>query len=115
MRQIPTALTPVPDPDPELPVIAAAVEETIEALACPKSDAAVVALARTVASTIDAMPRGQKGMMLGQTAPLLLKVLQELEDRAAKRRARAGSGRPNRIAAQRATFAAAQAKRRRVS
>lgn len=106
-------LRALPDPDPGLPAIAQAVEVTIEALTCPQSDAAVVALARTIASTIDAMPPGQKGMMLGQTAPLLLKTLQELEDRAGKRRAASRSGRVNRVTAQRAAFAVAQSKRGR--
>jgi hypothetical protein len=97
----------------ERPAIAEAVDETIEALGCPKSDAAVVALARTVAETIDAMEAGQRGMMLGQTAPLLLRLLQELEGRAAKRRSGARGGRPNQVAKLRAAHAAATRKRAR--
>lgn len=93
--------------------IAPAVEVTIEALACPKADAAVVALARAVAATIDGMEGGQRGMMLGQTAPLLLKVLQELEDRSRKRRSKPGGGRPNKVAQLRAAHAQSAAKRKR--
>ena len=98
---------------PGVPKIADAVEETIGALGCPPSDAAVVALARTVAATIDGMEGGQRGMMLGQTAPLLLKVLQELEDRSRKRRARPGAGRASKVAQLRAAHAASPAKRKR--
>ena len=105
-------LRSVPDP-PETAVIAAAVDETIEALGCPKSDAAVVALARTVATTIDAMPDGSRVMMMGQTAPLLLKLLQELETRATKRRSGSRGGRPNQVAKLRAAHAVATRKRAR--
>lgn len=106
----------VPDPPETVAIaaaVAAAVDETIEALGCPKSDAAVVALARTVASTIDAMPGGSRVMMLGQTAPLLLKLLQELETRSVKRRSGARGGRPNQVAKLRAAHAATSAKRKR--
>ena len=105
----------VPDPagTPETAAIASAVDETIEALGCPKSDAAVVALARTVAETIDAMGPGQRGMMIGQTAPLLLKLLQELETRAVKRRSGARGGRPNGVAKLRAAHAQHPAVRKR--
>lgn len=106
------AVHAVPDP-PRRSAISQAVNETIEALGCPKSDAAVVALARTVAETIDAMEGGQRGMMLGQTAPLLLKLLQELEGRAVKRRSGARGGRPNQVAKLRAAHAAATRKRAR--
>jgi len=105
-------LRSVPDPA-EKSRIAAAVAETIEALGCPKSDAAVAALARTVAETIDAMEGGQRGMMLGQTGPLLLRLLQELEGRAAKRRSGARGGRPNQVARLRAAHAVATKKRGR--
>lgn len=108
-------LTAVPGPaapgSPARPGIAAAVDTTIEALGCPPADAAVVALARKVASVIDVMPDGQAGMMLGQTAPLLLKVLQELEDRSRKRRSGARGARPSGVAKLRASHAATVAKR----
>lgn len=100
----------VPD-SPEAGPIGQAVEETIAALGCPPSDAAVVALARTTAATLDSMQPGQRGMMLGQTAPLLLKLLQELEQRAAKRRSGARGGRPNGVSQLRAAHAATKAKR----
>jgi hypothetical protein len=103
----------VPDPPAELPKMAVAVDETIGALGCPASDAAVVALARTVAATIDGMQAGQRGMMLGQTAPLLLKVLQELEDRSRKRRAGSRRGRANPVADMRTAHATAASKRKR--
>jgi hypothetical protein len=102
----------VPGP-PDVPGVVQAVRETIAALDCPKTDAAVAALALVTAQTIDAMPPGQKGMMLGQTGPLLLRLLQELEGRAAKRRQRDGPGRSNRVAVLRAAHAQSKAKQGR--
>lgn len=102
-----------PEDPPGVPRMVPAVEVTIAALGCPDSDAAVVALARTIAATIDGMQGGQRGMMLGQTAPLLLKTLQELEDRSRKRRARSATGRPSKVAQLRAAHAASPGQRRR--
>lgn len=105
----------VPD-EPEGPgtvTIAVAVDETIAALGCPKSDAAVVALARKMATAIDDMEGEQLSLMIGQTAPQLLKVLQELEARSVKRKAAARSGRPNRVAGLRAAHANSPARRKR--
>lgn len=93
--------------------LAAAVDETIAAIDPPKSDAAVTALARKMATAIDGMEGDQLALMIGQTAPQLLKVLQELEARAAKRRAAQRSQRPTRVSAIRAAHAASPAKRKR--
>ena len=108
-------LRAVPDEpeDPGTVTIAEAVEETIAAIDPPKADAAVAALARKMASAIDGMHGDQLGLMIGQTAPQLLKVLQELEARAAKRRAAQRSSRPNGVAKIRAAHAASPAKRKR--
>jgi hypothetical protein len=51
--------------------------------------------------------------MIGQTAPQLLKVLQELDARALKRQAAARSARPNRVSQLRAAHANSPAKRKR--
>jgi hypothetical protein len=91
-------------------LVAPAVAETLAAIDPPPADAAVVRLAEVVAATIDAMPDGQRGMMLGQTAPLLLKLLQELEDRARKRRGNRPPG-PNRLGQLRASSSAPGRKR----
>src|SRR5262245_60710746 len=97
----------VPD-TPESPgtvTVAAAVDKTIEAIKPPDADAAVVALARKMADAIDGMHGEKLALMIGQTAPQLLKVLQELEARAAKRRATQRSGRPGKVANIRAAHA----------
>ena len=109
------SLSAVPD-EPQGPgvvTLAAAVDETIAALDPPKADAAVTALARIMAQSIDDMGSEQKALMIGQTAPQLLKILQELEARAAKRRASQRSARPSRVAQIRAAHAQSPAKRRR--
>jgi hypothetical protein len=67
-------------------LVAPALAETVKALDPPESDAALVRLAEVTAAAIDAMPVEVKGAMLGQTAPLLLKLLQELDQRADRRR-----------------------------
>lgn len=105
----------VPD-EPEFPAevtLAVAVDSTIAALAPPEADAAVVALARKMASVIDAMEGERLALMIGQTAPQLLKVLQELDARAAKRRAAQRSSRPNRVAQIRSAHAQSPAKKKR--
>lgn len=99
--------------DAALATVAAAVDKTIAAIGPPDADAAVVALARKMAAAIDGMEGEQLGLMIGQTAPQLLKVLQELDARAAKRAARSRQGRPNRVAQLRAAHAQSPAKRRR--
>jgi hypothetical protein len=93
--------------------IEAAVDVTIAALEPPDGDAAVVALARKMASAIDGMQGDQLALMIGQTAPQLLKVLQELEARSAKRRATVRSQRPSRVSQIRAAHAASPAKKKR--
>lgn len=95
--------------------VADAVRDTIAAIDCPQSDAAVAALALVTAQTIDEMPVGTKGMMLGQTGPLLLRLLQELEGRADKRRQKQGPGRGNRVAQLRAAHATTKARSGRAS
>lgn len=106
------ALSAVPD-EPDPPTIEEAVDKTIAALEPPDADAAVVALARKMAGAIDGMKGDQLALMIGQTAPQLLKVLQELEARAAKRRATARSQRPNAVSKLRAAHANSPAKRKR--
>ena len=86
---------------------------TLEALDVPASDAPLLALARRMAATIDSMPDAMAGTMLPNHAGPFLKALAELEDRAAKRRARTGSGRPNRVSQLRAAHATSPAKRKR--
>ena len=78
-----------------------ALQVTIAALDPPASDAALVRLAEVTASAIDAMAVEVQGTMLGQTAPLLLKLLQELEARAARRRPKAGAGGRGKVAGMR--------------
>jgi hypothetical protein len=90
-----------------------ALTEAVGALDPPASDAALVRLAEVVAETIDSMPVAQRGMMLGQTAPLLLRTLQELEVRAVKRRKPvAAPKQANKVRDIRSAAAAAQAGRR---
>jgi hypothetical protein len=105
----------VPDEpeDPAEVTLAAAVDVSIAALDPPKADAAVVALARKMATVIDGMDGERLSLMIGQTAPQLLKVLQELDVRAAKRRAAQRSARPNRVAQIRSAHAQSPAKRKR--
>ena len=105
----------VPDePEPAAEVsLAAAVDSTIAALAPPEADAAVTALARKMAAVIDGMEGERLALMIGQTAPQLLKVLQELEQRAARRRASQRPGRPSRVAQIRSAHAQSPAKRKR--
>lgn len=105
----------VPD-KPEAPAevtLAAAVDVSIAALAPPGADAAVVALARKMAAVLDGMEGERLALMIGQTAPQLLKVLQELELRAAKRRAGQRPARPNRVAQIRSAHAQSPAKKKR--
>ena len=107
-------LSAVPDPASEPPTIAAAVETTIGAIAPPDADAAVMALARKMASAIDGMQGEQLALMIGQTAPQLLKVLAELEARAQKRQASARAARPSQVSQLRAAHARHPAKRKRM-
>jgi phage tail tape-measure protein len=94
--------------------IGPALTRTVVALDPPESDAALVCLGEVIAETIDGMAIGQRGMMLGQTAPLLLKVLQELEERSRKRRApEKPVQRPNKVRDIRSAAAQAQAARRK--
>lgn len=105
---------PEPGPgDPGTVTIASAVDVTIAALAPPAADTALVALTRKMAETIDGMEGEKLALMIGQTAPQLLKLLQELEARAAKRRAAQRSQRPGAVAKIRAAHAASPAKRKR--
>ena len=67
-------------------LLSPALEATVAAVGPPESDAALVALARVLAATLDRMTRAERAAMLGQTAPQLLRVLVELEARAARRR-----------------------------
>jgi hypothetical protein len=89
------------------------IEPTLAELEVPASDAPLLALARRMAATIDAMPDAMAGTMLPNHAGPFLKALAELEDRAAKRRARTGAGRPNRVSQLRAAHASTAARRKR--
>jgi len=105
---------PPPDDPPEgQPTIAVALELTITAIAPPDSDAVVVALARKMASAIDGMKGDQLALMIGQTAPQFLKVLQELEGRAAVRRKARQAAKPSGVSKLRASHAQTVAKRQR--
>jgi hypothetical protein len=63
-----------------------ALERTLAASALEQSDEALVALARVFAGAMDRMSNVERHAMLGQTAPLYLKVLLVLESRSAVRR-----------------------------
>jgi hypothetical protein len=67
-------------------LLAPAVERTLAAVDPPESDAALVALARALAGSLDRMSQDERRAMLGQTVPQLLKVLVEIERRATVRR-----------------------------
>lgn len=100
---------------PGVVTIATAVDKTIAAIGPPDADAAVVALARKMAMAIDDMKGEQLSLMIGQTAPQLLKVLQELEGRAQRRRASSRNTRPNAVSKLRAAHANSPAKRKRAT
>lgn len=67
--------------------VLAAVKATAAALDPPDADLALVKVAETIAETIDAMGPGERLSLLPQHTGQLVKVLGELEARAAKRRA----------------------------
>ncbi len=67
-------------------LIGPALERVVEAIDPPPSDDALVALARVLGRTIDRMTDDQRAVMAGQTAPQMLRILIELEQRASKRR-----------------------------
>jgi hypothetical protein len=58
-----------------------AVAEQVKALQCSPDDAGVVALALTLARTIDGMDDDTRGRMLAQTSGALLRALEVLEAR----------------------------------
>jgi hypothetical protein len=66
-------------------LLSPALARTVAAIGPPESDAALVRLAEIVAGAIDGMSAAERRAMLGQTAPLVLKVLAELEDRRRRR------------------------------
>jgi hypothetical protein len=67
-------------------LISPALERTIAAVDPPDSDAALIALLRMLAGTLDRMSPAELRAMAGQTAPQLHRGLVELEARAARRR-----------------------------
>jgi hypothetical protein len=67
-------------------LLSPALERTLAGLDLPAADEGLVALARVLAGTLDRMSNAERRAMMGQTAPLYLKTLVELETRAAKRR-----------------------------
>jgi hypothetical protein len=85
-------------------LIGPALERVVGAIDPPASDEALVALARTLARTIDRMTDDQRAVMAGQTCPQMLRILVELELRAAKRR-RPPARQPSRLDALRETHA----------
>lgn len=67
--------------------LVAAVKVTVAAIDPPETDLALARLAEVLAETIDAMALGQRETLLPQHSGQLVKVLGDLEARAAKRRA----------------------------
>jgi hypothetical protein len=67
--------------------VLAAVRATVAAMDPPDTDLALVRVAETIAETIDLMGPGERLNLLPQHTGQLVKVLAELEARAAKRRA----------------------------
>lgn len=78
-------------------LVTAALAQTVAAIGPPESDAALVRLAEVTAAAIDDMPPAVRAAMLGQTAPLLLKLLQELDQRARHRAQGRAPGSPSRL------------------
>lgn len=94
-------------------LLAPAVRETVAALDPPAEDAALVALARTLAASIDEMAPAVRAAMIGQVSGQLMRALKDLDDRARRRRTASKTGRPNRVAQLRAAHVAATTKRKR--
>ncbi|MGO8958704.1 MAG: hypothetical protein ACLQFR_15245 [Streptosporangiaceae bacterium] len=88
-----------------------ALERAIADIDPPATDDALVALARILAHSIDRMSNDERRAMLGQTAPQVLRVLNEVEERAAKRR-KPAEGPPSKLQQLRAARAASDAQRR---
>ena len=86
-------------------------ERAIADIDPPPTDDALVALARILAHSVDRMSDAERRAMLGQTAPQVLRVLNELETRAAKRR-KPADGPPSRLAQLRAARAHSDAQRK---
>lgn len=92
-------------------LLSPAVEQTVKALDPPESDAAVVALARILAKTVDRMSDSERAAMIGQTAPQVLRVLKELDDRSRRRAAAAPQqGTSNPVREMRRAYAARRAR-----
>jgi hypothetical protein len=72
----------------------------------PESYAALVALVRILAHSVDRMSNQERAAMLGQTAPQVLRVLQELEKRAQARRGSDAGKAPNPVQEMRRAHAA---------
>lgn len=88
-------------------LLAPALERTVKALDPPDADAAVVALAMILAKTIDRMGDAERAAMIGQTAPQVLRVLKELDDRAQRRGASSpGQGATNPVREMRRAYSA---------
>jgi hypothetical protein len=90
------------------------IEPAVAALGgdCPPADRPLLALARRMAATIDAMPDAMAGTMLPNHAGPFLKALAELEERARKRQAQERSaGKGNRVRQLQATHQMAKRKR----
>jgi len=87
-----------------------ALDRAIAATEPPDADAPLVALAMTLAGTLDRMSRAERRAMLGQTAPQLLRGLVELDRRAA-RRVKPVKRPPSRLDEMRSARAASDARR----
>ncbi len=84
---------------------------TLAAIEPVPADQALVSLARALAETADSMPPALRPTMLPQTSGQLVRVLAELEKRAAARR-RPAARAPSRLQQLRAASAAEDATRR---
>jgi hypothetical protein len=91
-------------------IIGPSVERTIAAINAPEFDAGLIALARVLAHAIDRMSPNERATMLGQTAPQLFRVLNELERRAQARRDPAAGQAENPVDQMRRANAARRAK-----
>jgi hypothetical protein len=87
-------------------LLSPALEQMVKASDPPASDAPLIALARCLAKTVDRMSDAERAAMLGQTGPLILKVLQELETRDRLHRAPERPTAPNPVRKMREAHAA---------
>lgn len=87
-------------------LLSPALARTVKAIDPPATDDALVAVATVLAATLDRMSNAERASMLGQTIPAYMKVLTELEARAAKRRVPQRPTAPNPVRKMREAHAA---------